>query len=198
MRKNGAFPKISNKKFSISAVEKFHQWRNLRKKFCFRFQLLDRAAVKLGRSFLWKQIRASRTANLTEYIYLSRALKNRADQRPGLPLYILRYATGNIQRVVFYSTFPSFLARNSLLGSIWGLLKSELRNLSTPANHYEHFRSHPEIVSEDFRTHPKISKDFPKILKNHKNIWKLLLNRFRSFPKVSEDFRQCSEDFKKS
>ena len=131
------------------------------------------------------------------YYELSHTLKYTANHRPGLPLHILRYATGNMQRLVFHSTFPSFLARNSLLGSIWGLLKSKLRNLSTPANHYEHFRSHPEIVSEDFRTHPKISKDFPKILKSHKNIWKLLLNRFRSFPKIFRRFPNTSEDFQK-
>ena len=127
-------------------------------------------------------------------------MKNTANQRPGLSLHILRYAAGNMQRVVIHSTFPSFLARHSLLESIWRLLKSELRNLSTPANHYEHFRSHPEIVSEDFRTLPKISEDFPKILKNHQNIWKLLLDRFRSFPKVSKDFPtlpKISEDFPK-
>ena len=52
------------------------------------------------------------------YMYLSHALKNTANRRPGLPLHILRYVTGNMQRVVFHSTFPSLLARNSLLGSI--------------------------------------------------------------------------------
>ena len=52
------------------------------------------------------------------YMYLSHALKNKANRRPGLPLHILRYVTGNMQRVVFHSTFPSLLARNSLLGSI--------------------------------------------------------------------------------
>ena len=124
---------------------------------------------------------------------LSHTLKNTANQRPGFPLHILRYATGNMQRVVFHSTFPSLLARNSLLGSIWGLLKSQLRNFSTPAYHYKHFRSRPEI----FRTFPKTPEDFPEIFKNHKNIWKLVLNSFRSFPKISEDFRtllKISED----
>ena len=66
-----------------------------------------------------------------------------------------------MQRVVFYSTFPSLLARNSLLGSIWGLLKSQLRNSSTPANHYEHFRSHLEI----FRRFPNTSEDFRRFSK---------------------------------
>ena len=95
---------------------------------------------------------------------LSHALKNTANQRPGLPLHILRYVTGNMQRVVFHSTFPSLLARNSLLGPIWGVLKSQLRNSSTPANHYEHFQSRPEIfrrfliTSEDFRKFSEIFK----------------------------------------
>ena len=127
------------------------------------------------------------------YCILSHVLKNTANQRPGLPLHILRYATGNMQRVVVHSPFPSLLARNSLPGSIWWLLKSQLRNSSTPANHYEQLRSRPEF-SEDFRTLPRISEDFPKILKSHKNIWKLLLNRFcdvsRNFPKISEHFRR--------
>ena len=54
--------------------------------------------------------------------------------------------------------------------------------------------------SGDFRTLSKISEDFPKILKNHKNIWKLLLNRFRSFPKIPKDFwtlPKISKDFPK-
>ena len=96
--------------------------------------------------------------------------------------------------------------------------KSHLRNSSTPANHYEHFQSRPEIfrrfskISENLKYHkniwklllnhfqsfPKISEEFPKILKNNKNIWKLLLNRIRSFPKISEDFwtlPKISKDF---
>ena len=131
-------------------------------------------------------------------LYISHTLKSTANQRPVLPLHILRYLTGNMQSVIFHSTFLSLLARNSLLGSIWGLLKSQLQNSSTPANHYKHFRSRPEIfwrfpnISKDFWTFLKISKDLPKILK-HKNIWKLLLNSFsqvfRKFPKISEDFQ---------
>ena len=94
-----------------------------------------------------------------EYISLSHALKNTTNQRPGLLLHILRYAMGNMQRVVFHSTFPSFLARNSLLVFIWGLPKSDLRNLSTPVNHYKHFRSHLKIVSEDFQ---RFSENFKR------------------------------------
>ena len=74
------------------------------------------------------------------------------------------YSTGNMQRVVFHSTFPSLLALNSLLGSIWGFLKSQLRNSSTPANHYEHFRSHPEI----FRRFSNTFEDFRRFSENFK------------------------------
>ena len=107
-----------------------------------------------------------------------------------------------MQRVVFHSTFSSLLARNSLLRSIWGLIKSQLRNSSTPVfKPLRTFSDHIRKFSEDFGTLPKISKDFPKNLKNHKNIWKLLLNRFQSFPKIyklSEHLElKISEDFPK-
>ena len=39
-----------------------------------------------------------------------------ANQKPGKLLHILQYATGNMQWVVFHSTFPSLLARNSYAG----------------------------------------------------------------------------------
>ena len=103
------------------------------------------------------------------------------------------YATG----IVFHSTFPSLLARNSHLGSFWELLKNQLRNFSIPANHYEHFRSRPEIfqwfsnTSEDFR---RFSENFKTSQK--RNIWKTLLNHFRSFPKISELSRRFSEILK--
>ena len=97
-----------------------------------------------------------RTYRIKSYCILSHALKNTANQRPGLPLHILRYATGNMQRVVFHSTFPSLLARKSLLGSIWTLLKSQLRNSSI--NSCEPLRT-ISITPENF---PKISEDFRK------------------------------------
>ena len=40
------------------------------------------------------------------------------------------------------------------------------------------------------------SEDFPKILENHKNIWKLLLNHFWSFLKISEDFPKILKNLK--
>ena len=97
-------------------------------------------------------------------LYLSHVLKNTANQRPGLPLHILQYATSNMQWVVFHSTFLSLLTHNSLLGSIWELLKSQLQNSLTPVNCYEHFWSHLEI-SEDFWTLLKISEGFSKNFK---------------------------------
>ena len=129
------------------------------------------------------------------YCVLSHALKNTVNQRPGLPLHILRYATGNMQRVVFHSTFPSLLARNSLLRSFCELLKNQLRSFSTPANHYEYFRSRPEIF-DDFRTLPNISEDcqrFSKIYINRSSSPKTGLKRFqsfRNFPEISELFRK--------
>ena len=82
------------------------------------------------------------------YELLSHALKNTANQRPGLPLHILRYATGNIQRVVFYSTFPSLLARNSLLGV-----------------HLRTWKPTPKLFNscEPIQTFPITSGNFPKI-----------------------------------
>ena len=59
------------------------------------------------------------------------------------------------------------------------------------------------MFSKNFRRFPNISEDFRRFsenFENHKNIWKLLLNRFRSFPKISDYFRtlpKISEDFLK-
>ena len=75
---------------------------------------------------------------------------------------VARIATGNMRWVVFHSTFPSLLARSSLLGSFWGLLKNQLRNFSTPVNHCEHFWSCPEI----FRRFPNTSDDFQRFSEN--------------------------------
>ena len=136
---------------------------------------------------------------ILKYYILSHALKNTANQRLGLPLHILRYTTGNMQRLVFHSTLPSLLARNSLLGSIWGLFKSQLRNSSTPANHYEHLRDRVRRFFEDFRALPKI---FRKFLKNHKkkpseNYFWTASEVFRKLPKISEHFRRYPRIFRK-
>ena len=106
-----------------------------------------------------------------------------------------------MQRVIFHSTFLSLLGRENLLGSIWGASSETLQLLRTIKNISDHVRK----FSEDFRTLPKISEDFSKILKNHKNIRKLLLNCFLSFPKnflkkflkIFRIFQNSSEDFRR-
>ena len=60
---------------------------------------------------------------------------------------ILWYATGNMQRVVFHSTFQSLIVRNS-----YGLL----RKIPNSSNHVRK-------CSDGFRTLPKISEDFSKV-----------------------------------
>ena len=122
------------------------------------------------------------------------ALKNTANQRTGLSLHILRYATGSMRWVVLHSTFPSLLTRNSLLAV-------HLRTSQNPVlklfNSCEQLRTIPimsgkfSIISEHFR---RFSGNFKKIIKISKNCF--------LFPKFSEnftfkDFPSFSENFKK-
>ena len=88
--------------------------------------------------------------------------------------------------------------------------QSQLRNSSTSANHYEHFRSRMDFfrwfpnTSEDIRRFPKVSEDFTKILKNHKKHWKTLLNQsfaktpeyFQTLPKIPEDHPKILKNHK--
>ena len=67
------------------------------------------------------------------YMYLSHALKNTANQRPGLPLHILRYATGE--------DFPKILKNH----------KKNIGKHFRPV--FEFFQKFPKIV-KDF---PKVS-----------------------------------------
>ena len=61
------------------------------------------------------------------------------------------------------------------------------QHLRTITNSSDYVRK----FSDDFWTLPKISKDFMKILKNHKNIWLTLLDRrFRSFLKIFGNFER--------
>ena len=117
-----------------------------------------------------------------------------------------KYSQSEARITVAYSAllykYSTLLSRHYLRATVyWGPFEdfskasSEtlqlLRTITNISNHVRKF-------SEDFRTLPKISENFPKILKNHKNIGKLVLNRFRSFPKISEYFRtltKISEDF---
>ena len=118
------------------------------------------------------------------YRPLSHALKNTANQKPGLPLHILRFATDSIPLY-----FPVITCAQQFTGV-------HLRTSQRPAlklfNSFKPLRTF-QITSGN-------SKDFPKILKTHKNIWKLLWTLsevFRKFLKISEHMRRFS-DFKKS
>ena len=96
------------------------------------------------------------------YSHLSHALKNTANRRPRLPLHILRYATGNMQQVVFH-----LLARNSLLGSICiedfsKAISETPQLLRTITNISDHVRT----FSEDFR---RFSENLKKIIKTSEN-----------------------------
>ena len=143
------------------------------------------------------------------YIHLSHALKkiNTANKRSVLLLHILWYATGNagMQQVVFHSTFPSLLARNSFLGSFWGskISSETFQLLWTIMNSSDHIQR----FSDNFRILPKISEDFPKILKSHKNSEKHFWTIFEVFDKlpnipevllkILKPFCTISEDFQK-
>ena len=93
------------------------------------------------------------------YTDLSHALKNTANQRPGLPLHILRYAING--------KYSTLLSRHYLRTTVyWGLFEDfskasseTLQLLRTSANICDHVRK----FSEDFRTLLKISEDFPEI-----------------------------------
>ena len=91
-----------------------------------------------------------------------------------------------MQTVVFHSTFPSLLARNSLLGSIWGLLKT-LQLLRTITKISDH-------VGKFSKLFLNTSEDFPKIVKNHKKHLKII---FEPFPKFPERFRRFLKIFRK-
>ena len=58
--------------------------------------------------------------------------ENIANQKAGKPLLILQYATGNMQRLIFQSTFPSFLACNSYAGVLLRTYQNQLQYFSFP------------------------------------------------------------------
>ena len=69
--------------------------------------------------FILETVRLLETMLLTEniaYIALFHAKENAVNQKPGKQLKILRYATDNMQRMVFHFAFPSLLARDSYIG----------------------------------------------------------------------------------
>ena len=100
------------------------------------------------------------------YYILSHTLKNTANQRPGLPLHNLWYATGIIPLF-----FPVITCAQQFTARVLeDFSKSSSETFQLLRNHYENFRSRPTI-SDDFRALPKISEDFSEnFFKNHKNI----------------------------
>ena len=87
-------------------------------------------------------------------VYISHALKNTANKRPGLPLHFLRYATGSI---------PLYFPVVTCVQQFTGVHLSYSQK-PAPANYYEHFRSRPEF----FRSFPNTSKDFRRFSENFK------------------------------
>ena len=81
------------------------------------------------------------------------------NQRPGLLLHILRYATGNaVGSIPFY--FPIITCMQQFTARV--LFKRTAQKSA--------LKRHVRKFSDDFHTLPKISKDFPRFLKNNKNI----------------------------
>ena len=123
------------------------------------------------------------------YLFLFHALKNTANQRPGLPLHILRYATGNMQRVLFLSRyFTVITCAQQFTGVFLRTSQKPAPKLLIPTNHYEHFWSRPEI----FRWFLNTSEDFRRFSEHFKLT---ILNRFRIFPKIPEDCQTFSKIF---
>ena len=80
---------------------------------------------------------------------LSYALKNTANQSPGLPLHILQYASINLQRVVFdHSTFPSLLMCVTVY---LGPFEDFSKILQTFSDHVQKFFRWFFNTSKDFR-----------------------------------------------
>ena len=93
------------------------------------------------------------------YYYLSHALKNTANQRPELPLHILRYATGSIQlyfpvipcaQTVYWGPFEDFSKATS----------ETFQLLRTITNISNHIRKSFLKISKHFRRFPKIFQKF--------------------------------------
>ena len=93
------------------------------------------------------------------YIFLSHALKNTANQRPGLPLHILQYAMGSIP--LYSPVIPC--AQQLTGGPFEDFSKASsktfqlLRTITNISNHI--WKSFPKI-SEHLQRFPKISQKF--------------------------------------
>ena len=118
------------------------------------------------------------------YLFLSHALKNTANQRPGLPLHILRYATGSIPLY-----FPVITCAQQFT---WVHLRTSQKPTPKLFNSCEPLRTFPITsgnfpkISEQFRRPPKIFRKFWKIIKTSENYFWTSSEEFRTLPKISE------------
>ena len=94
------------------------------------------------------------------YCTLSHALKNTANQRPGLPLHILRYATGSIP---LYS--PVIPCAQQLTGVH---LRTSQKRAPKPFNSCEPLRTFPITSGNRFRSFPNTYEDFRRFSENFK------------------------------
>ena len=96
------------------------------------------------------------------YIYniLSHTLKNTANQRPGLPLHILRYETGSIP--LYFPVIP--YAQQFT----WVHLRASQKRDPKPSNSCEPLRTFPITSGNRFRRFPNIYKDFRRFSENFK------------------------------
>ena len=92
------------------------------------------------------------------YYIISHSLKNTANQRPGLPLHILRYATGSIS--LYFPVIPC--ARGVHLKTS----QKQAPKPSTPA--CEPLRTFPITSGNRFRKFPNTSEDFQRFSENFK------------------------------
>ena len=91
---------------------------------------------------------------------VSHAKENSANRKRGKPLHILRYATDNLQRVVFNATFTPLPASNRYAGVLLKTPPYQLRCFLIPANvsNEQNSSDHIRKFSEDFRILSKFSK----------------------------------------
>ena len=97
------------------------------------------------------------------YCILSHALKNTASQRPGLPLHTLRYATGNMQRVICNGQYSTLLSRHSLRATFyWGPFEDFSKASSET---FQLLRTITDISDHIRKLFPKIYEHFQRFTK---------------------------------
>ena len=121
------------------------------------------------------------------YMYLSHALKNTANQRPGLPLHILQYAMGNnyatgsciqlyVPVITCVQQFNGVHLRTSQKPALklFNFCEPLQTFLITPGNHFWRFLN----TFEEFR---RFSENFKKAKKHLENTFELFPKFFKSF-----------------